>query len=264
MSTEVMALVLRAKIGNAAKKSVLKGLAEHAAPDGTRCFPSVRRITAYTELSESTVRQKLSELRDDDELIHIVAASSGQRPTEYRIDIEKLRYLEHPYFAGKRNRTPTYGGKTPPRDGGVANEPLQETEGTPPGAGGEDLRELEGTPPGAGGRTIIKPSFEPSEEPDDFQKRILTVSKNRSQTEWIQVLAAIQQTHYRGRNGAGSEFKEFWEPTYLDTRNGDRLTIACRDEDQRAWLQDRRGIAESQAIGVLGARPTIEFVCRED
>jgi DNA-binding transcriptional regulator YhcF (GntR family) len=44
---------------------VLIGLANHADPDGKDAFPSVRRLTRYTELSERTVRTALDRLEAD-------------------------------------------------------------------------------------------------------------------------------------------------------------------------------------------------------
>ena len=39
---------------NPACKAVLVGLANHAGPDGSEAFPSVRKLVRYTELSERT------------------------------------------------------------------------------------------------------------------------------------------------------------------------------------------------------------------
>ncbi len=47
---------------NPACKAVLIGLANHADPDGKDAFPSVWRLTRYTELSERTVRTALDRL----------------------------------------------------------------------------------------------------------------------------------------------------------------------------------------------------------
>ena len=43
-------------------KFVLVGLANHAGPDGTAAFPSVRTLMRYTGLAERTVRACLSRL----------------------------------------------------------------------------------------------------------------------------------------------------------------------------------------------------------
>ncbi len=47
---------------NSACKAVLVGLANHAGPDGTGAFPSVRTLVRYTDLSERTVRTALDRL----------------------------------------------------------------------------------------------------------------------------------------------------------------------------------------------------------
>ncbi len=50
---------------NPACKAVLVGLANHAGPDGTEAFPSVRTLVRYTDLSERTVRTALDRLEAD-------------------------------------------------------------------------------------------------------------------------------------------------------------------------------------------------------
>ena len=48
---------------SSACKFVLVGLANHAGPDGTSAFPSVRTLIRYTGLSERTVRTCLDRLQ---------------------------------------------------------------------------------------------------------------------------------------------------------------------------------------------------------
>jgi hypothetical protein len=50
---------------NSACKAVLIGLANHANPDGTAAFPSVKTLVRYSDLSERTVRTALDRLQAD-------------------------------------------------------------------------------------------------------------------------------------------------------------------------------------------------------
>ena len=64
MSIQAVAWVLKQKIGDATAKHVLMCLANYAGEDGENAFPSVKRLEADTELSERTIREKLSWLVD--------------------------------------------------------------------------------------------------------------------------------------------------------------------------------------------------------
>lgn len=132
MSSEVMAIVLRARIDDPAAKSVLVGLAEHAGPDGRHTYPSVPRLKVYTSLGESTVRRKLGELAGSDPdiqhagLISVVAKARHHRGTEYAINLYALEQLRHPLIdelarglrvADAQASTATYGGGQTSRSG---------------------------------------------------------------------------------------------------------------------------------------------------
>ena len=135
MSIEALNLALNAKTGNAAKKAVLLGLANHASADGSHCFPSVRRLAVYSELSESAVRTKLSELRSEG-LIRVVKRASQHRPTEYAIDLRKLETMRDPDLQELE------AWKTPPISGDAQTSrskhpDLQQVASRPPAAGPE-------------------------------------------------------------------------------------------------------------------------------
>ncbi len=157
MSSEVMALVLRAEIGNAAKKAVLVGLAEHAGPDGRNAYPSVERLAIYADLGESTVREKLAQLREEG-LVFIIEDATHHKPTNYGIDLKRLRELEHPKIqelAARWPRPPISGGEEtsssrrskdgrPPAPGGLDKGDLQLPEGRPPAPGKETSSSQQG------------------------------------------------------------------------------------------------------------------------
>ncbi|MGH9158168.1 MAG: helix-turn-helix domain-containing protein [Acidimicrobiales bacterium] len=152
MSVEAWALALNARVGNPSRKAVLLGLANHAHPDGTHCFPSVRRLAIYAELSESTVRSQLAELRAAG-LIRVVQEARRYRPTEYAIDLGKLAELRDPDL----------------RELEASSEPATARG---PAAGGQasgkrrsGLRETASRPPAAGREPSVDPSEETLEEP---------------------------------------------------------------------------------------------------
>lgn len=92
MSVKVMSVVWESRIGTPSLKAVLLKLADCAADDGTRCYPSVPRVAAETELSERTVTRALGDLREKG-LISIVAEGGGARSTEYQINLSALAEL---------------------------------------------------------------------------------------------------------------------------------------------------------------------------
>ncbi len=152
MSVEVWSLALNAKVGNPAKKAVLLGLANHAHPDGTNCYPSVRRLAIYTELSESTVRMKLAEMRDEG-LIGIVREAHRYRPTEYRIDLEILAELRDPALRELE------ASKAPP----ISRPPAASAQ--PSGKPTSALRQTDTRDPAAGREPSLEPSLDPLKEP---------------------------------------------------------------------------------------------------
>ncbi len=83
---------------NSACAFVLVGLANHADPDGTGAFPSVRTLARYTRLSERTVRTALDRLEEEDvirptdpELIAARIKRADRRPHGYDLDMSLVR-----------------------------------------------------------------------------------------------------------------------------------------------------------------------------
>ena len=62
MSIEAYKWALDLDHGNPTHKAVLLGMANHADPTGTNCFPSIDRIARYTALHERTVRRAINEM----------------------------------------------------------------------------------------------------------------------------------------------------------------------------------------------------------
>lgn len=235
MAIEVLVLALNAKVGNSIKKAVLIGLANHAHPDGTKCFPSVRRLAAYAECGESTVRAKLRELRSES-VIEIVKEATHHHPTEYKVNLHKLSTMEHEVITSlRRDRAvPPYMGvsdlqqleASESEDLQQTKSDLQQTNGRPLGARGKPLKE-----------TLKDPSF--NYEQSNFVQAKAIVLRNMTNNRPLADLAA--KNYYR-----------YYDPTWGFTMNG-KGYVVCEGEDPEAqveWLKSRGESFVNYWIGV--------------
>jgi DnaD/phage-associated family protein len=103
MSVQVMSLVFEAGSLSPTQKSILLALADHANEDGRSIYPSVWRLTIKTGFGERAIRKGLAELREKKILI-VVRPATQHFPTEYSININKLRELRNPELDKPRNR----------------------------------------------------------------------------------------------------------------------------------------------------------------
>lgn len=176
MSHEASVAVLEAAIDDAPLKAVLLGLANHAGPTGEHALPSIERLMVYTGLTRSTVRSRLKAATEAG-LIRIVRQAYRYRPTEYAMDLDRLRSMKSPVIEaleGRRHRVPTYGGT----EGAVSRPPEQLQEAVSPPSGGRvtalrgpsggpetsrNLQEPVGaenrTPRAGGGRIALPPAI---------------------------------------------------------------------------------------------------------
>jgi hypothetical protein len=141
---------------NPACKAVLVGLANHAGPDGTEAFPSVRTLVRYTDLSERTVRTALDRLEAGGIILPcdpaIVAARikrADQRPQGWdlamhlvRDDLnnEDLAVLERQFPGLTARVTPAAPEVSAPSDDEV--QPLHPAAGTPVDHGTDGVQPL--------------------------------------------------------------------------------------------------------------------------
>jgi hypothetical protein len=73
------------------EKAVLLRLADYAHDDGTSIFPSIATVARAVSWSPDKVRRTIKRLRVIGVLIEVQSASCAEhRPTEYRIDLERL------------------------------------------------------------------------------------------------------------------------------------------------------------------------------
>jgi Helix-turn-helix domain len=178
---------------NPACKAVLIGLANHAGPDGTGAFPSVRTLVRYTALSERTVVTALDRLEAEGVIRPcdpaIVAAKikrADRRPQGWDLamhlirgdlDDEDLAALE-PQFPGlaARVREAAAARSGQPDDGVQPLHPAPVAAVDNAAHGAQPLHPVSGTGcsqrgygvqpfPGRGAAIAPEPSLEPSREP---------------------------------------------------------------------------------------------------
>jgi hypothetical protein len=179
---------------NPACKSVLIGLANHAAPDGKEAFPSVKTLIRYTGLSERTVQTALDRLKSDGIIRPcdpaIVAAKikrADRRPQGWDLamhllrddlDDEDLAVLERQFPGLTARVAAMQAAGSPPRMTPAAGvqqlhpaAPLDSEPGGvqqlhPVAATGCNHRGNGVQPPRERGAAVApEPSFEPSREP---------------------------------------------------------------------------------------------------
>lgn len=93
MSIQAVGRVLRASVAPT-HKLVLIALADHAAPDGTRSWPSVQTIAEMASVSTRTVQRILRDLEESGAIVR-VADESRHRPREWRIRLDTLPQGRH-------------------------------------------------------------------------------------------------------------------------------------------------------------------------
>jgi hypothetical protein len=101
MSLDVMTAVWKHSDAKGTDLLLLLALADNADDEGF-CFPSYPYLAAKTRMSDRTVRRRISELCDTDEL-SLVASGRAGRSNEYMVNIHALRE--------KPDHTPKRGGQ---------------------------------------------------------------------------------------------------------------------------------------------------------
>lgn len=97
---------------------ILLAMAEHANDDGTRCYPSIDRIAWKTGYKVRAVEDILRGLRQE-KIIEMVAPAAAQKPTEYRICLDKAKQ-KMPFSAWRFKH-----GKHRNKERGAENAPVQ-------------------------------------------------------------------------------------------------------------------------------------------
>lgn len=178
---------------NPACKAVLVGLANHAGPDGTEAFPSVRTLVRYTDLSERTVRTALDRLAAggiirpcDPAVVAAKIKRADQRPQGWDLAMDLVRDdLEAEDLAVLERQFPGLTARVTlaaPEDSTQSDDEVQSLHpaaGTPVDHGTDGVQRLHlvpGTgcnhrshgvqpPQGRGAAVAPEPSLEPPIEP---------------------------------------------------------------------------------------------------
>jgi len=91
MSIHVASIVWRTELGGPSVKAVAMKLADCAADDGTKVYPSVRRVARESEVSERTVQTAIKALLSAGVLVMVERGGRGpEDPNVYRFDMNKL------------------------------------------------------------------------------------------------------------------------------------------------------------------------------
>lgn len=91
MSIHVMSLVWKTELGGPTRKAVAMKLADCAADDGTSVFPSVRRVSRETEMSERTVQETIRHFVEIGLLLPVERGGRGPGSTNvYRFNMPTL------------------------------------------------------------------------------------------------------------------------------------------------------------------------------
>ncbi|MCO1575474.1 helix-turn-helix domain-containing protein [Crossiella sp. SN42] len=138
----------------------LVALANHASPDGTAAFPSVRRLVSYTHLSERTIRACIRRLETcglitptNPAIVAAHIARADRRPQGWDLALHRTRDPEHLDPPGKT-------------DGGQPLHPARGHEGQPlPPVEGHGVQPL----PPRGAATAPEPSLNRTRSPDESQ-----------------------------------------------------------------------------------------------
>jgi hypothetical protein len=225
MSSEAMAIVLRAQIEDPAAKAVLIGLAEHAGPDGRHTYPSVPRLAVYTSLGESTVRRKLADLRAEG-LIELVSEASHHRPTEYSLNLWRLQELKHPLIdeLERRARVASGASMTATSGGGLTSrsERAETSQSERPEA--ETSRSEQET-------SRSRNSDLPLRAPNQVLNRQLTAEEERRRLEQLgdQLLAGIIRDQFGGSPSQAVRsqgFQRVFARLRVLEQQGDQVTLA--------------------------------------
>lgn len=235
MSILLMAEVWRRECEHP-EQSVLLALADHAEDDGTNVYPSVAYTAWKTNYSPRQVRRILGGLRERD-VLTVMAEASRHRPTEYRIDLQKLP-LKKPFRAANADeRLPQ-----------IREDKMSAlgSDGAVEGGHPDRLGVTSATP-----RADIAVSAEPSVEPPEETKKDFA-EKNGDQERWQRTLERLKA------EVPASTFDHWLSRLDLVDRRGDVLVLQAPDQVAE-WVRQRFiAMIEGAAAHEFGVAVTVE------
>lgn len=146
MSVRAMSWAYSQRVGNPGRKLILVTLADHADDEGL-AWPSVPRISEYSEVSERTVREHLVALEE----MGLIVREEGWRSDGGRTSNRYRLQLHRPHVVAGTPPAKSAGGGTAKS----AGAPPQDSQGPPAKSAGA------GEPPTG---VPLEPSVEPSVE----------------------------------------------------------------------------------------------------
>lgn len=250
MSLEVWKLVLNANIPDPTKKLVLMGMANHAHPDGTNCYPSAARLSIYTGLTVRSVLRVQSSLIKDG-LIRRTQRGGRGREAGFDFNLHRLSALHHPAI------DPVTGRLTPATSGGVSAPETGRGEGD--------------TESPYRGETVLHDSGDRLGDSDDRlgdsddRVTVLTVSEPETRRKesavsrldpWEQAKIVLLASGAYPEFRTGSTAARMLESLcYAGRRNG-AVVLTCPKEDL-PWVEDRLLATLRHYVFVDGAKAEV-------
>ncbi len=254
MSLEVYVAVLEADLGDPVLKNVLLGMANHAGPDGSHCYPSVRRLLAYTNLSDSTVRTKIKLARERG-LLELVREAGRHRPNEYRMNLHYLIEIKHPIIRELDGEAPIYGGNQTSSSHRSNQVKTSSSQSETSESHNPDLQEPQSRPPRAGPEPSIEPSIEPSVNRGRFSKN--------DKTPLAQVKASLMRDLFGGQMYAKppAEFERMYGALEMVSIEGSPPVVVLSHPERDLLLKDDRVLNPllSAFVGVLGSEAEVKI-----
>ena len=259
MSLEAYVAVLEADLDDPLLKNVLLGMANHAGPDGSHCYPSVRRIVAYTNLSESAVRERIQKAQRL-ELITLVEKSKRHKPNEYRMNVGMLKEMKHQTIIDLDGEGPIYGGgKTPAtRRSKKSKTPAGRDETS--AKDNVDLRPVESSPPPDG----PEPSLEPSKETSINPKAEIS----NDQTPLAMALASIRMEFTNGNmySKPGPIFDQVYKPLKAAglLQTPEMITMNLTHPDPGIFDKQTEAMLRQAFVSIFGGEVEIKIMEEQD
>lgn len=259
---------------------VLAGLANHANPDGSNAFPSVRTLMRYTRLSERTVRTCLDRLEAagiispcDPAIIAANIRDPRYRPQGWNLNVTLIRgdltdddltAMERSYPGIRARFEATHGVQLPhpEQSRGATAAPLDNPGSQPASRGatvapldapGVQLTHPRGATDASRGATVApEPSFEPSVEPS-FKRSSRSEPASQSQNGGLE-----GKSPSRPRERASSNSKRAKaERTKVDRTPEQQAIFDEASKITTAWWEYLKG----QGVTVMDSRQFLG--CRE-
>lgn len=250
MSIELMSLVFKTKL-SPTKKLIMLELADHANDQGASIWPGTGYIVYRTSLSETTVRDLLRSLTEEDRLLTTTREHTNSSSTERAINLPLLRRLADD---GEKDYQERCRGKKSAREGvPLTGTPIPEkTGGVPPTGTGvyrppvhQYRLPVQGVPP-TGPESLINHQLNPIETgtPPALPATHL----------WDMIAQQL-----RGEIGGG-DYLSWVQPLKPAALQDGVLVVRSINSYGRDWCESRIGLKVNRlATALAGQETRVEF-----